>query len=115
MCLKGLASDSWQKGSLLTVQISVSCMLSQQSKYKCVEYEGLSTYRLEVLLDLGVEGTSLEGNDLRGGIGVVGDGRATLGAEEAVDDIARAALGARVLLDGAVNGQLVLRDDGDES
>lgn len=25
MCLKGLARCSWQKGSLLTVQISVSC------------------------------------------------------------------------------------------
>ena len=46
------------------------------------------TYRLEVLLNLGVEGTSLQGNDLRSGIGVVGDGRTALAAEETVDDVA---------------------------
>lgn len=46
------------------------------------------TYRLEVLLDLGVESTGLQSDDLRGGIGVVGDGRAALGAEETVDNVA---------------------------
>jgi len=46
------------------------------------------THRLEVLLDLGVEGTSLQGDDLRSGIGVVGDGRTALATEETVDDVA---------------------------
>lgn len=82
-------------------------------RWRCSRWEG--TYRLEVLLQLGVEGTGLEGDDLGGGIGVVGDGRAALGAEEAVDDVTGRALGARVLLDGAVDGELVLGDDGDES
>jgi hypothetical protein len=70
--------------------------------------------RLEVLLDLGVEGTSLQGDDLRSGIGVVGDGRTALAAEETVDNVTGRALGARVGLDRAVNGELVLLDNSNE-
>lgn len=70
--------------------------------------------RLEVLLQLSLESTSLEGDDLGGGIGVVGDGGATLGAEETVDDLSGGALGAGVGLDGAVDGELVLENDSDE-
>ena len=73
----------------------------------------MGTYGLEVLLDLGVKSASLQGDDLRSGIGVVGDGRAALGAEEAMDILAGGALGG-VLLDGAVDGKLVLGDNGDE-
>ena len=43
----------------------------------------------------------------------MGNGRAALGAEEAVDVVARGTL-ARVFLDGALDGELVLGDDGDE-
>jgi hypothetical protein len=67
--------------------------------------------RLEVLLDLSIKSTSLQSDDLRGGIRVVGDGRAALGAEETVDDVARRALGAGVGLDGTVDGELVLLDN----
>jgi hypothetical protein len=48
----------------------------------------VATHRLQVLLQLRVKSASLEGNDLRGGIGVVGNGRAALGAEETVDAFA---------------------------
>ena len=41
------------------------------------------------------------------------NGRAALGAEEAVDVLAGGALGG-VLLDGTVDGELILGDDGDE-
>jgi hypothetical protein len=68
---------------------------------------------LEGLLDLGGEGTSLQSDDLGSGIGVVSDGRATVGAEEAVHVIAGATL-ASPLLDGAVDGQLILENDGDQ-
>ena len=71
------------------------------------------THGLEVLLDLGGESAGLEGNDLGGGVGVVSDGGAALGAEEAPDGVAGGAL-ALPLLDGAVDGELVLGDDGDE-
>lgn len=70
--------------------------------------------RLEVLLDLGIKSTSLQSDDLRGGIGVVGDGRTALGAEETVDNVARRALGAGVGLDRAVDGELVLLDNSNE-
>jgi hypothetical protein len=70
--------------------------------------------RLEVLLDLGVKGTSLQSDDLRGGIGVVGNGRTALGAEKTVDNVARRSLGAGVGLDGAVDGELVLLDNSNE-
>jgi hypothetical protein len=73
------------------------------------------THRLEVLLDLGVKGTSLQSDDLRGGIGVVGNGRTALGAEKTVDNVARRSLGAGVGLDGAVDGELVLLDNSNES
>lgn len=45
----------------------------------------------------------------------MGDGGTTVGAEESVDDVARAALGAGVGLDGAVDGELVLLDNSNES
>lgn len=70
--------------------------------------------RLEGLLDLGVKGTGLEGNDLGGGIGVVGNGRTALGAEDTVDGISGAAL-AGPGLGGTVDGQISLLDDGDQS
>jgi hypothetical protein len=71
------------------------------------------TYRLQRLLDLGVEGAALECDDGRGGVRVVGDGRAALLAEPAPDRIARGAL-ALPFLDGAVGRELVLEDDADE-
>lgn len=69
---------------------------------------------LQVLLDLGGEGTGLEGNNLRGGIGVMGNGGTTIRAEDAVDGVAGATL-TRPSLGGAVDGQLVLGDNSDES
>ncbi len=68
---------------------------------------------LERLLDLAVERAALDGNDLGRRVRVVGDRGAALGAEEAPDALAGAAL-ALVLLDGAVDGELVLGDDADE-
>lgn len=75
---------------------------------------GESTNRLQGLLDLGVESTALEGNDLGSTIGVVGDGRSALGAEESVDGVSRGG-GAGPLLDGTVDGERGLGDDDDES
>lgn len=72
------------------------------------------TYRLQGLLDLSVQSTGLQSDNLRGRIGVVGNGRATLGAEDAVDGVARATL-ARPGLGGAGDGQSGLGNDGDES
>lgn len=72
------------------------------------------TYRLQVLLDLGVQSTSLQSDDLGGSIGVVSNGGATLRAEDAVDGMARRAL-ARPGLGGTVDGQSGLGDDGDQS
>jgi hypothetical protein len=71
-------------------------------------------YRLQVLLDLRVQSATLEGDDLRSSIGIVGDGRATLGAEQSPDGFAGGAR-ALPLLDRAVDGELVLRDDSDKS
>ena len=68
---------------------------------------------LERLLDLAVERAALDGDDLGRRVRVVGDRGAALGAEEAPDALAGAAL-ALVLLDGAVDGELVLGDDADE-
>lgn len=42
------------------------------------------------------------------------DGGTALGAEEAVDDLAGGSLAAGVGLDGAVDGELVLLDDGNQ-
>jgi hypothetical protein len=70
------------------------------------------TYRLQRLLDLGIQRPALEGDD-GGGRGVVGDGAAALLAEPAVDGVA--AVGdALPLLDGAVGREFVLGDDDDE-
>lgn len=71
-------------------------------------------YRLQGLLNLGIESTSLEGDDLGGSRRIVGDGRAALGAEDSVDGISGVGL-AGPCLDGAVDGQLVFGNDGDES
>lgn len=71
------------------------------------------THRLQGLLDLGVEGAALERDDLRGRIRVVGDRGAALGAEDAVDGVARGAL-AGPGLGRAVDLELVLGDDADE-
>lgn len=73
-----------------------------------------STYRLEVLLDLVVQSTSLQSDDLRGRIGVVGNRRATLRAEDTVNSIAGRAL-PRPGLGGTVDGQRVLGDNDDQS
>lgn len=135
MWVNGFASFSWQNGSFPTVQISVSCLAGQvNSSVRLLarlrsgvsgesgeevgeEVEGQQrreiSHRLEVLLDLGIEGATLDGDDLGCGLGIVGDWRAALGAEESPDGLARAAR-ALVLLDGAVDGQLVLRDNADE-
>lgn len=80
----------------------------------CVPRVRSQTYRLQVLLDLGVEGTGLQGDDGRGSLGVVGNGRAALGAEDAVDGLSRATI-LGVGLGGAGDGQRVLGDDGDQS
>lgn len=71
------------------------------------------TYRLQGLLDLSVQGSGLDGNDLGGGIGVVGNGGATLGAEDAVDGVAGRALTGPAL-GRSVDGQLVLGENGDQ-
>lgn len=72
-----------------------------------------STHRLQGLLDLRVQSTGLEGNDRRGSVRVVGNGRAAVGAEKTVDRVAGSTV-AGVLLDGAVDGQDIFGDDGDE-
>lgn len=110
MWVKGLARCSWQKGSLPTVQISVSCL--DVSHCQGIIIRG--TYGLELLLKLRLKGASLEGDDLGGGIGVVSDRGTALGAKEAVDDLARRALATGVGLDGAVDGELVLLDDSNQ-
>lgn len=69
---------------------------------------------LQRLLDIGRESTGLQGDDLRSGIGIVGDGGATLRAEDAVDGVAGATLTSPAL-GGAVEGQLILGDNSDES
>jgi hypothetical protein len=71
------------------------------------------TYGLQLLLDLGVESTALESDDRRGRVRVVGDRGAALGAEDAVDGLARGAH-ARPALCGTVHRQLILEDDADE-
>jgi hypothetical protein len=68
---------------------------------------------LERLLDLGVERAALERDDLGRRVRVVGDRGAALGAEEAPDALAGAAL-ALVLLDRTVDGELVLWNYADE-
>lgn len=69
--------------------------------------------RLQVLLDLGVERAGLDGDDLGGRVGVVGDGAAAVAAEPAPDAVAAAAF-ALPLLQGTVDGELILGNDCDE-
>lgn len=72
-----------------------------------------ATHRLQCLLDLGVEGSALQSNDLWGRIGVVGNRRATLRAEDTVDGLAGRALSSPAL-GGTVDGKLVLWNDDNE-
>lgn len=74
----------------------------------------METHRLQILLDIAVQGSCLDGDNLRGRIRVMGDGRATLRAEQTVDIVAGRAL-AGVFLDGTVNGQLGLGDNSHQS
>jgi hypothetical protein len=69
--------------------------------------------RLQVLLDFRVERTGLDGNDLGCRVGVVGNGAAAVTAEPAPDAVAAAAF-AFPLLQGALDGELVLGNDSDE-
>lgn len=115
MCLKGWARDSWQKGSLLTVQISVSYIERgvSHTPVKVNFSPSCGTYRLQSLLDLSIQGAGLDGNDFGGGIRVVSNGGTTLRAEDAVDSEAGRTL-ASPALGGTVDSQLVLGDDSDE-
>lgn len=72
-----------------------------------------ATYGFQCLLDLSVESTGLEGDNRGRGLGVMGDGRAALAAEDTVDRLARRAI-AGVGLGRTVQFQKVLGDDGDE-
>lgn len=69
--------------------------------------------RLQVLLDFRVERTGLDGDDLGGRVGVVGDGAAAVAAEPAPNAVAAAAF-AFPLLQRALDGEFVLGDNGDE-
>jgi hypothetical protein len=68
------------------------------------------SYRLQLFLVLDREGAGLHGDDWRGRLGIVRNWRAAFGAEDAPYSLARAA-GTSPLLDGAVDGHLVLGDD----
>lgn len=75
---------------------------------------GFSAYGLELLLVLEAEGTALEGNDLGLRVWGVGNGRAALGAEDAVD-VLLGATGLGEALGGTFDRDLVLEDDDYES
>lgn len=114
--LKGLGKVLLAEGKLagspdLDVLYIVSVIVQVQIIAQII---ALVTYGLQSLLDLSVEGTGLDSDDLGGGIGVVGDRRATLGAEDAVDSVAGRTLTSPAL-GGAIDGQLVLGHDGNES
>ena len=68
---------------------------------------------LQGLFVLVVEGAALDGNDGRGGLGVVGDRRTAVAAEDAVHGLARAAHTGPAL-GGALNLDLVLEGNKDE-
>jgi hypothetical protein len=69
--------------------------------------------RLQLFLQLRVEAPGLHSDDGRGGVGVVSNGRAALGAEDAVDGFARASHSGPAL-GGALDRKLVFEDHGDE-
>lgn len=71
------------------------------------------TYRLQILALLGFKSTTLQSNDFGGRIGIVGYGRAALGAEQAMN-IFTGRTFATVLLDWAIDGELVFGDDYDK-
>lgn len=50
------------------------------------------TYRLQGLLDLVIQCSSLDGNDFGGDVRVVSDGRTAFGAKDAMDGMAGGAL-----------------------
>lgn len=95
---------------LRVLQLNVSSNIPLEVKDN--SQGSVSTYRLKVPLDLRVQRACLEGNDLRSGIGIMGNGRATFRAEDAVDVEARRSL-AGVPLDRALDDEFVLGDDGD--
>lgn len=92
-------------------RISPTCPADHRDYWRHLR---IDTYRLESLLDLRIQSTRLQSNDLGGRIGVVSNGRATLGAEDTVDGVTGAALTSPAL-GGALDGQLILGDDGDQS
>lgn len=67
------------------------------------------TYRLECLLDLGVQSACLQRNDLGCRIRVMSNRRATFRAEDAVDGVARRSLTSPAL-GGAFHSESGLRD-----
>lgn len=72
-----------------------------------------STYRLQVLLLLKLERPSLDGNNLRRSVGIVGDRGAAFAAEKTVDGVSRGAFTAP-FLDGAGDVDLVLGENDDK-
>lgn len=73
----------------------------------------MDAYRLQCLLDLGVQSTGLKGDNRRRGLRVMGDGRTALAAKDTVHGLAGSAI-ASVGLCRTVHFQKVLGDDGDE-
>jgi len=69
--------------------------------------------RLQLLLDRRIESACLHGDDFRRCVGVVRDWAAAFRAEDSVHSFAGAAQ-AGVALGGALEGELVFGDDGDE-
>lgn len=51
----------------------------------------VGTHRLQLLLNLHIQGPCLHGDNIRSDIGIVCDWRTTLGAEDSVDSVAGAA------------------------
>ena len=103
---------------MLTVQISVSylyvglvVLFWGRCRYGVLF--GKKTYRLQILLDFGVQGTSLESDNWGSSLGVVSNGRTALRAEDAVDGLAGGAV-LCVALGWAIDGQGLLGDDSDK-
>ena len=73
-----------------TFHISTSALISSPPPPPSLldNLKGKKTYRLKPLLNLHVQRTTLKGNDLGRGLGLVGNGGAALGAEPAVDGVA---------------------------
>ena len=111
---EGQLADSPDLGILDTP--SKSATISRRKSRKTGKGQQLGvgkTYRLQGLLDLLGEGPGLDGDDGRRGLGIVGNVRAALAAEDAVHGLARGA-DVGVALGGARDGHLVLLEDSDE-